>query len=69
MQNPTLLKKYFTSIEAHNAKNMLETNGIEAFVLGETATITYNFFTPTDGGIRLMVDEVDMELAQKLLKL
>jgi hypothetical protein len=69
MENFVLLHTYFTSIEAHNAKNHLESVGIFSQILGETNATMYNFHTPTSGGIDLYTHKEDFEKAMALLNL
>lgn len=68
MENFVLFDKYFTSIEAHNAKNHLESFGIFSQILGETNATSYNFFTPTNGGIHLYVHKDDLEKAKEIFE-
>ena len=68
MENFILLDTFHTSIEAHNVKNHLESNGIPAEVIGEISSMSYNFFTQSNGGIRLYVHKDHEEAARKLME-
>ena len=67
MEHFELIATYFQPLDAHNAKNVLEANDIFCQLLGEINATTYNFFTPSSGGIRLYVHENDVERALELL--
>ncbi|MFT5724704.1 MAG: hypothetical protein ACI9JN_001826 [Bacteroidia bacterium] len=69
MENFVILETYFNSIDAHNAKNHLDTCGIFSQIIGDINATSYNFFTQSNGGIRLYVHKDDFENAQKLLNI
>lgn len=61
------LKKCFSQIEAHQLKNLLENEGIFCQLMNETISQLYNFHTPADGGVLLMVHKKDLISAQEVL--
>ena len=67
MENFVLLKTFFSGIDAHNAKNHLESLGIFTQILGDINATSYNFFTQSNGGIRMFVHENDYKNAVELL--
>ena len=69
MENFVLVHTYFNSIDAHNAKNHLESCGMFSQIMGDIGATTYNAFTQANGGIQLLVHKDDYENAVKLLNL
>lgn len=58
-----LLSTFFNAAEAHMAKGMLESEGIESFIFDELAVS----YAPLMTGIRLMVREGDLDRAKSVL--
>ncbi|MFT5511777.1 MAG: hypothetical protein ACI8SE_000170 [Bacteroidia bacterium] len=69
MENFVLLHTYFNTLDAHNAKNHLDSCGIFSQIMGDINATTYNFFTQANGGITLYVYKDDYNNALKLLDL
>ncbi len=69
MENFTILHTFFNSIDAHNAKNHLDSCGIFTQIMGDINATTYNVFTQANGGIQLLVHKDDYEKAIELLNL
>jgi hypothetical protein len=67
MDNFVILKTFFSSLDAHNAKNLLESSGVFSELVGELNAVNYNVFTPSNGGIRLFVHKDEFESASKIL--
>lgn len=58
------IKTYFTLIEAEFDHQLLENNGIQAFVVDQNMG---NYLNVAVGGIRLMVNKADAEKANQIL--
>lgn len=69
MENFVLLHTFFNSIDAHNAKNHLDSCGIFSQIMGDINATTYNVFTQANGGIQIYVYKDDYENALELLNL
>jgi len=69
METFTILHTFFNSIDAHNAKNHLDSCGIFTQIMGDINATTYNVFTQANGGIQLLVHKDDYEKAIELLNL
>jgi hypothetical protein len=69
MENFVILESYFNALDAHNAKNHLESGGIFSQIIGDTGATMYNTFTPSNGGISLYVHQDDLQNAQRLLNI
>ena len=69
MENFVLLHTFFNSIDAHNAKNHLESCGVFSQIMGDINASTYNYFTQANGGVELYVHKDDIENARNLLNI
>lgn len=61
------LRTYATEFEAHEAKNVLVASGIKAFVENASSVTALSYIGPAIGGVKLMVEEADMERATEIL--
>lgn len=64
---PVLIGRYRVLLEAMVAKSMLDSAGIESFLVNENL-VRMGFHSALLGGIKLMVREEDAETARKLLE-
>ena len=55
MNDRNIVFKTHNQVEASIMQGILESNGIEVFVYGESISTMYGFFSPTVGGISLGV--------------
>lgn len=62
-----VLKKFSHPVEAHLLKSRLESEGIESFVADENIVGLNWFYSNAVGGVRLQVNEQDLEKAQAIL--
>lgn len=62
-----ILRSYYNNIEAHRAKSILEEAGIECFLSDENISNLYPMMSSPFGGIKLHVEEKDMEKACRIL--
>ena len=67
MESWVLLKTFFSPVEAHMTANFLKSGGIDCVIQNEISSQVYNFHTPSDGGIKLLVKEADMDNAIELM--
>lgn len=59
-------KTYDTPFAAYEAKNILEANGVPAFVTNENMATLYPIFNEDISGVRLQIFEKDKALADKI---
>ena len=64
----TVLKFYPDAPAAQMAKSILEAHGIRSFVADEALASVDPPVVFATGGVRLMIDEADVENAQKVLR-
>jgi len=55
-------------VEASVMQSILESNGIQVFVYGESISNMYGIFSPTIGGISLGVPEEQAEAAAEIVR-
>jgi len=61
------VKSFDTAIEAHIIKNKLEGEGIRAFVMDENIVTLNPLLNFAVGGVRLQVNEEDLDKARQIL--
>lgn len=62
------VKRFFLVHEAHMASAFLESHGIESQVKNDVITQVYNFGTPSNPMIELLVNESDLDNAKSLIE-
>jgi len=55
------------AFEAHNLKNRLEAEGIQAFIFDENLISLNPLYSQAIGGIKVKIAEEDLELAEKVI--
>lgn len=55
------------SLEAHVAQGLLEAEGLQSYLEGEHGNLAMSYATSAIGGVRLMVEQADTELALAVL--
>ena len=63
----TVLKVFITEMDANMARDILQDDGVEAFVFKDDGGGTEPHLQRTNG-VRVMVHPVDVERARKILK-
>lgn len=66
MKNLVVAESFYSASKAHIAQGRLEEEGIESVIADETSA-QVNGFTIGLGGIRIFVNEEDLERAQALI--
>ena len=66
MDKLVTVRTFFDVIEAHVIKGLLESEGIEVYILDEQSA-TYVYTPITVGGIRLAVKQSDFEIVEEIL--
>lgn len=66
MKNLVIAETFYSASKAHIAKGVLEEEGIESMIADETSAQVLSL-TVGLGGIRLMVDEENLEKAKELI--
>ena len=66
MDKLVTLRTFFNATEAHIIKGLLESEGIEAYLLDEHSA-AYVYTPITVGGMRLVVRQSDIEKANEIL--
>ena len=66
MDKPVTLRTFFDATEAHIIKGLLESEGIEVYLLDEHSA-AYVYTPIAVGGIRLVVKQSDIESAKEIL--
>lgn len=66
MKNLVVAETFFSASKAHIAKGRLQEEGIESMISDETVTQVIGI-TAGLGSIRLLVNEDDLDQAQKLI--
>lgn len=66
MKNLVVAETFFSASKAHIAQGQLQEEGIESMISDETVTQVIGI-TAGLGGIRLLVNEDDLDQAQKLI--
>ncbi|MCQ2265979.1 MAG: DUF2007 domain-containing protein [Bacteroidales bacterium] len=66
MKNLVVAETFFSASKAHIAQGRLQEEGIESMISDETVTQVIGI-TAGLGGIRLLVNEDDLDQAQKLI--
>ncbi|MCB9201938.1 MAG: DUF2007 domain-containing protein [Flavobacteriales bacterium] len=61
------LKTFTNSAQANIYKSMLEANGIKAFLFDEMTSLTNAEINFSSGGVRLMVNQEDVEKALEFI--
>lgn len=62
------IRKYFTEIEAEQARSLLAEEGVPAYVEGANAQTALAYIGSALGGVKLLVDEADMQRAEEILQ-
>jgi ethanolamine utilization protein EutA (predicted chaperonin) len=62
------VKRFFLAHEAHMASAFLESHGIDSQVKSDVISQVYNFGTPSNPLIELLVHEEDLEKAKSLIE-
>jgi len=62
------LESYWSSVEAQLNKNLLEAEGIPAFLYGESTSNTMSHIATATGGVRLQVHRSDLPRAMEILQ-
>jgi len=60
------LKTFDNSIDAHLLKSKLESEGIVCYLFDEHTVTMYPFYNVTVGGIKLKINEMDLEMAKEI---
>lgn len=66
--NLITLKTFDDAIKAHILRNTLESEGIECFIADENIVTINPLFSNAVGGVKLKVNDFDLEKAQEILK-
>ena len=67
MSDFTIIRRFDSSIEAHIVQGKLLSHGVPCFLKDEQIVSIYPLYGIAVGGIKLLIREEDIEIAEKIL--
>ena len=61
-------KVFYSAIDAHLTKSKLEDEGVDCILIDEISSSMYPVFTAAGGGIKLQIEEQNLQTATLILK-